>query len=191
MWSQFQEDCFFRWQCPFNGWKEHRDLCRLWSRCYFPTWSSDRSRTHQSGTESIPRFSEKRKCIPKSDQHNCFIGEQHTSNIFIKAYILWDIDLAALMSSNHTTDRDSKQPYRYPETTIQQPRRDSCPVFASMRTMDSNRKGLCVSFAFFQKKYLPDGRVNETVATFEELSDLWKPGAMDGIPPFVLKCKCI
>ena len=49
-------------------------------------------------------------------------------------------------------------------------------------------KGLNVSFAFFQRIYLPDGRVNETVATFEELSDLWKPGALDGSPPFVTNC---
>ena len=36
-------------------------------------------------------------------------------------------------------------------------------------------KGLRVSFALFQKIYLPDGRLNETVAKLEELSDLWKP----------------
>ena len=40
-------------------------------------------------------------------------------------------------------------------------------------------------------KLPPDGRVNETVATVEELSDLWKPGAMYGIPPFVMNCNCI
>ena len=51
-----------------------------------------------------------------------------------------------------------------------------------LRRMDSKRKGLRVTFAFLQQNYLPDGRVNETVATVEELSDLWKPGAMDGIP---------
>ena len=28
--------------------------------------------------------------------------------------------------------------------------------------------------------------MKETVATVEELSDLWKPGLMDGIPPFVM-----
>ena len=28
--------------------------------------------------------------------------------------------------------------------------------------------------------------MNETVAKVEELSDLWKPGAMDGTPPFVV-----
>ena len=33
--------------------------------------------------------------------------------------------------------------------------------------------------------------MNETVATYEELSDLWKPGAMDGTPPFVTNCNCI
>ena len=57
--------------------------------------------------------------------------------------------------------------------------------------MDSQRKGLRVSFAFFQRNLLPDGRVNETVATVEELSDLWKPVTMDGIPPFVMNCNCI
>ena len=33
--------------------------------------------------------------------------------------------------------------------------------------------------------------MNETVATVAELSDLSKPGAKDGIPPFVMNCYCI
>ena len=33
--------------------------------------------------------------------------------------------------------------------------------------------------------------MNETVAKTEELSDLWKPGAMDGTPTFVMNCNCI
>ena len=41
---------------------------------------------------------------------------------------------------------------------------------------------LRVSFAFFQRNYLPDERLNETVAKIEELSDLWKHGAMYRIP---------
>ena len=77
------------------------------------------------------------------------------------------------------------------ELTTHRPRTGSCPIFSSSWTMDSNRKGLPVSFAFFQRTYLPDGRVNETVATAEELSNLWKPGAMDGIPPIVMNCICI
>ena len=68
---------------------------------------------------------------------------------------------------------------RYPQPATLQPRADSYPVFSSFRTMDSKRMGLRVSFAFFQTNNLPDGRVNETVATVEELSDIWKPGAMD------------
>ena len=54
--------------------------------------------------------------------------------------------------------------------------------------MDSKKKGLRVSFAFFERTYLPDGLLNETVATVEELSDLWKSRATDGIPPFVINC---
>ena len=33
--------------------------------------------------------------------------------------------------------------------------------------------------------------MNETVAKFEELNDLWKRGAMVGTPPFVMNCNCI
>ena len=98
--------------------------------------------------------------------------------------------LAALMSLNHTNDRYSMS-NQYHQPTTHPPRTHSYPVFSSLRRMDSQRKGLRVSFAFFQRNYLPDGRENETVATVEELSDLWKPGAMDKIPPFAMNCNCI
>ena len=128
------------------------------------------------------RSSEKPQCNPSNDQLTCSVDKQDGSNIFLNLYNLWDMVPAALMSLNHkndtyTTFNQVSQP------TTQQPRTDSYPVFSSLRTMNSKRKGLRVSFAFFQRNYLPDGRVNETVATLEELSDLWKPGAMDGIPP--------
>ena len=96
---------------------------------------------------------------------------------------------AALMSLNRTSDIYSMF-NEYPQPTTQLARTDSYPVFSSLRTMDSKRKGLRLSLAFFQRNYLPDGRVNETVATVEELSDLWKPGAMDGFPPSVMNCNC-
>ena len=94
------------------------------------------------------------------------------------------------MSLSHTNDTYSMLNQK-PQPTTQQTRADSNPVFSSLRTMNSKRKGLRVSLAFFQKKYLPDERMNETVAKVEELSDLWKPGAMDGTPPFVMNCNCI
>ena len=97
---------------------------------------------------------------------------------------------AAVMSLNYTNDRYSMS-NQYPQPTTHQPTTESYPVFSSLRRMDSQRKRLHVSFAFLQRKYLPDGRVNETVATVEELSDLRKPGAMDGIPPFVMNYTCI
>ena len=93
---------------------------------------------------------------------------------------------AALMLLNHTNDRYSMS-NQYPQPSTHQPRTDSYPVFSSLRTRDSKRKRLRVSFTFFQRNYLPDGRV----ATVEELSDLWKPGAMAGIPLFVMNCICI
>ena len=96
---------------------------------------------------------------------------------------------AALMSLN--TNNGDYMSHQYPQPTTHQPRTDSYPVFSSLRTMDSKTEKLRVRFAFFRRNYLLDGRVNETVATVEELSDHWKPGAMDGIPPFVMSCNCI
>ena len=138
----------------------------------------------------VSRSCEKAKCIPSNGRHNCFIDKQHNCDISLNPYNLWDMVPAALMSLNHTNDRYSMS-NQYPQPTTHQPRTDSYPVFSSLRRMDSQRKGLRVSLAFFQRNYLPDGRVNETVATVEELSDLWKPGPMDGIPPFVMNCNCI
>ena len=94
------------------------------------------------------------------------------------------------MSFNHTNDRYSIC-NKYAHPTTHQLGTDSYPVFSSLLRMDRKRKGLRVSFAFFQRNYLPDGRVNETVGTVEELSDLWKPAAMDRFPPYVMNCNCI
>ena len=127
----------------------------------------------------ISRPCEKPQCIPSNDQHTCIVDEQHSSNNFLNPYNLWDMVTAGLMSLSHTNDTYSIF-NQYPQPKTQQPRADSYPVFSSLRTMDSKRKGLRVSFAFFPRNYLPDGRINETVAKVEELSDLWKPGAMDG-----------
>ena len=134
----------------------------------------------------ISRSCEKSRCSPSNDRHNCFIDKQHNSNVFLNPYNLWDMVPAALISLNHTNDRYSMS-NQYLQPTTHQPRTDSYPLFSYLRRMDSQRKGLRISF---QRNYLPDGRVNETVATVEELSDLWKPGAMDGIPPFVMNWNC-
>ena len=138
----------------------------------------------------ISRSCEKPKCTRGSNQLNCSIDEQHSSNIVLNPYNFWDMVPAAFISLNHTNDTYYVSS-QYPQLKTHQSRTDSHPVFSSLRATDSKRKGLRVSFAFYQRNYLPDGRLNETVATVEELSDLWKPGAMDGIPPFVMICNCI
>ena len=138
----------------------------------------------------ISRFFEKPQYNPSNDQHTCFVDEQHSSNIFLNPYNLWDMVPAAFMSFNHTNGAYSTF-NQYPQPTTLQPRADSYPLFSSLRTMNSKSEGLRVSFAFFQRNYLADGRMNKTVAKAEELSDLWKPGAMDGTPLFVMNCNCI
>ena len=144
----------------------------------------NRERNYNSRSHEKPQYT------PSNDQHTSSVDEQHSSNISLNPYNLWDMGPAALMSLNHTNDTYSVF-NQYPQPTTQQPRADSYPVFSSLRTMISKSKGLRVSFAFFQKNYLPDGRRNERVAKVEELSDLWEPGAMDGTPPFVMNCNCI
>ena len=52
----------------------------------------------------IYRSCEKLQCIPSNDQHTCFVDEQHSSNIFLNPYNLWDMVPAALMSPSHTND---------------------------------------------------------------------------------------
>ncbi len=138
----------------------------------------------------ISKSCEKPQCIPSNDQQRCFVDEQHSSNISLNPQNLWVMVPAALLSLCHTNDTYSLF-NQYPQPTTQQPIADSYPVFSSLRTMNRKRKELRVSFAFFQRNYLPDGRMNETVAKVEELSDLWKPGAMDGTPAFVMNCNCI
>ena len=98
---------------------------------------------------------EKSNCNPSNDRHNCFIEEQHNSNIFLSPYNLWDMVAAALMSLNHTNDRYSMS-IQYRQPTTHQARTDSYPVFPSLRRMDSQRKGLRVGFALFQRNYQPD-----------------------------------
>ena len=51
---------------------------------------------------------------------------------------------AALMSLSHTNDTYSML-NQYPQPATQQPRADSDPVFSSLRTMNSKRKGLRAS----------------------------------------------
>ena len=121
--------------------------------------------------KNISRSFEKLKCIPSNDQHNCFFDEEHTSNIFPNPYNLRNMDPAAFKSLKHTSGRDSMTT-EYPQTTHNRPRTDLHPVLSSLRMMDSKRKRLRVSFSFFQKNYLPDGRVKGTAATIEELSDI-------------------
>ena len=137
----------------------------------------------------ISRSCEERQCIPSNDQHTWFVDKQHSSNIFLNPYNLWDMVAAALMSLNHTNDTYSMF-NQYPQPTTQQLRRD--PIRCSHHCEQWTVKGRdCESgLHSFKEIFLPDGRVNETVATVKELSDLWKPGAMDGIPPFVMNCSC-
>ena len=96
----------------------------------------------------ISRSCEKPQCILSNDQHICVVNELHNSNIFMNPYNLWDLIPAALLSRCHTNDTYSLF-NQYPQPTTQQPRADSYPVFSSLRTMNSKRKGLRVSFAFF------------------------------------------
>ena len=94
---------------------------------------------------------EKLKRNRRNDRHNCFHYDQHSSNIFLNPFKLWDMVPAALLSLNHTNDRNSLS-NQYLQPTTHPPGTESYPLFSSIWTMDSSkRKGLRVSFAFFQR----------------------------------------
>ena len=97
----------------------------------------------------ISRSCEKPKCIPGNNQHNCSIHEQHSSDFFLNPCCFRDMVPAALLSLNHTNEGYSMS-NKYPQPTTHQPKTDSFPVFSSLRAMDSKRKALRDSFAFFQ-----------------------------------------
>ena len=87
----------------------------------------------------ISRSCEKPQCIPSNDQHVCPVDEQHSFNIFLTPYFLWDMSTTALTSLNHNIDRYSISD-QYPQPTSHQPRTDSYPMFSSLRTKNSKRK---------------------------------------------------
>ena len=184
------KDCFFWRRCTLHCRGEHGVLCRFWLWHYVLPWNSYKYQTDQPRTELVFQILWKTPMHSQQRSTYLFVDEQHSSNIFLSPYNLWDIVPAALMSLSHTNDTFSMF-NQNPQPTTQQPTADSYPVFSLIRTMNSKRKWLRISFAFFQRIYLLDGRMNETVAKVEELSDLWKPGAMDGTPPFVMNCNCI
>ena len=69
----------------------------------------------------ISRSCEKTQCIPSNDQHTFLVDEQHSSNIFLYPYNLWDMVPADLMSLNRTNDIYSMF-NQYHQPTTQQPR---------------------------------------------------------------------
>ena len=60
----------------------------------------------------------------------------------------------------------------YSQRTTHQHRTDLYPESFPMRPLDSNRKELRDGFAFSRKTVFPDGQLNKTVATVENLIDV-------------------
>ena len=87
----------------------------------------------------ISRPCEKLQCIPSNDQHTCVVDDQHSSNIFLNPYNLWDMVPAALLLLSQTNDTYSMLNL-YPQPKTQQTGADSYPEYSSLRTLDSKRK---------------------------------------------------
>ena len=160
--------------------------------CGITVYSETATKIRQINRERnyIWRSCEEPKCIPRNGQHNCFIDEQYNSDIFLKPYNFWDMVPAALMSINHTKNRYSMS-HKYPQPTTHQPRKHSYPVFSPLQRDGQPKEGIPRQLCILSTQIPTRRTMNETVATVEELSDLCKPGAMEGIPPFVMNCNCI
>ena len=146
--------------------------------------------TNQPRMEKSCQILRKIRCISGNEQHKFSIDKENLSCIFLSRYKLWDMDREALMSFNHTTDRDSTS-NQYPQTTTHQTKADSYPVFSSLWSKNGTWMTLYVNCAVFLRNISPDGRVNGTIAKVEELSDPWQPGTMYKVPPFVMNSSWI
>ena len=124
--------------------------------------------------KNMSRSFEKPKCISSNDQHNCSIDEEQIFNIFLKPYNLWDIDPAPIRSLTHTNDRDSLS-NQYSQTKTHRPGTDSYPVFASLRTMVSKKKGLRISFAHFPRKTYRTDEWSKQLLRFKSFGVSGKP----------------
>ena len=79
----------------------------------------------------ISRSCENPQCIPSKDQHICSVDEQHSFNIFLNPYNLWNMVPAAFMSLNHTNNTYSMS-NQYPQQTTHQSRTDSYHIRCSL-----------------------------------------------------------
>ena len=70
----------------------------------FFTETSTKMRQINRERNYISRSCEKLQYIPSNDQHTCFVDEQHSCNIFLNPYNLWDMVPATFMSLSHTND---------------------------------------------------------------------------------------
>ena len=99
------------------------------------------------------------------------------------------MDPSALIKLSHTPEGDIMT-IRHTQASTLSRKSDGYPILASVRQMDSDRNVLRISFASFQRNYLTDGRLKETVQTVEEMTVCWEPGAMVGFSLFVLNKNC-
>ena len=107
----------------------------------------------------ISRSCEKSKCVPSNDRHNCFIDEQHNSNIFLNPYNLWDMAPAALISLNHTNDRYSMS-NQYPQPTTHQPRTELISGVLFLAKDGHSKEGIARRLCILSTK-LPTRRTSE------------------------------
>ena len=101
---RISERRFFWWRCAFHWRGEHCYLCKFWLWYYFLAWNSYKNQTDQPRTELHFQILWKTPMHSQERQHNCFVDEQHSSNIFLNPYNLWDMVPAALMSCSRTND---------------------------------------------------------------------------------------
>ena len=70
--------------------------------------------------------------------------------------------------------------------STRQPTANKVALFSSLGRLHNKWKWLLLIFAFNRKYFFPNGRVNKIVASVEGLNGGQKPGAMDGVLPFLM-----
>ena len=113
-----------------------------------------------------------RSCLRLDDEIVCNIGAPHHKKVHFKETV------------EYFGETVLKQ-----EAAAETPPRT--PTFPCLKGPQSQKKNLNVKFSFFETAIFPDGRSTQSAAATEERGNFWQPGAMDGVPLYVLNCQTI
>ena len=122
-----------------------------------------------------------RSCIRPIDELLSNCGPAHKKNVHFA------VSTTNQTSPTHPRAWRIKRSKPIPETTPT----TSLTLIFSLRSENTkrNKKAVTVKFSFIERAILPNGQVSESVMSFYDPNEYWKPGALDDEPCYILNCR--